>query len=371
MKTTSAAVNSPRVLTVIVSSIRSELPARYWLAYLTIAGISILSAQCLLLLTRHHPVPSGPGASVPFVTFSIAIVFLIAVIRPLWLVIRRHPAPTRQLIEDAWRNRGWLATIALMAIALPQTLEAATRFKWLIPRVVPYYADGTIASFEHRLLGVDAWRVTHALIGPHGTRAIDLAYACWHPLNIALLCWLVLTRNRRFQVQAVLTYQLTWLVLGGAVAMAFASVGPCFVQDFTGNTRFAPLMTQLRAVNGPTGLYSLSAMRYLVESQHRDVIGCGISAMHSLHVAIAVFAVLTVFRETGRIWLRCAVILYLAIIYVGSIHLGWHYASDGIVGGIGVAAIWRAVGWFSDRTIGDPTTEPIVGNSPAAGVGTV
>ena len=54
-------------------------------------------------------------------------------------------------------------------------------------------------------------------------------------------------------------------------------------------------------------------------------IGAGISAMPSLHVAMAVF------------WT-----------WIGSFHLGWHYALDGLVSLIGVILIWRFARWSAD-----------------------
>jgi hypothetical protein len=337
----------------IGTRIEQKNPTGYFVAYGTIAGVSLLSSLILLALGWSHPLaPPSKAGAFPFVTFSLAILFVVAVLRPLLLVLRRHPAPTRQLIEDIRQHRGWLVTIGLMAVVLPHTLDTASRFKKLIPQLVWYYADRPVALFERRLLGVDAWRITHAFIGPEATRAIDLIYGLWHLVNISLLCWMVLTRDRRFQIHAVLTYQLAWLVLGGAMAIAFASVGPCFYQEFTGDAQFAPLMAQLRAVNGPEGLHSLVAMKYLLENVHRDVLGGGISAMPSLHVGIAVFAVLVAFRQSRRIWLRTSACLYLAVIYVGSVHLGWHYASDGVVGGVGVVIIWLAAGRFADRVLG-------------------
>jgi hypothetical protein len=344
-----------------------SIPVGYWIAYLTIVGVSVLSSLILLWFGRTHPLPPPTGgSSFPFVTFSLTILFVIAVVRPLLLVIRRHPAPTRQLIADVQRHKGWLVTVGLMAIVLPHTLDTATRFKQLIPQLVPFYADHAIANFEHRLLGVDAWKITHAVIGAEATRAIDLVYGLWHLVNISLLCWMVLTRDRRYQIQAVLTYQLAWLLLGGAAAIGLASVGPCFLQAFTGDPRFAPLMAQLRAVNGPEGLNSLVAMKYLLANVDRNALGAGISAMPSLHVGIAVFAVLVAFRQTRRMWMRAIALAYAAVIYVGSIHLGWHYASDGIVGGAGMALIWLACGRFADLAC----VSVLEDQEPAASTGT-
>jgi hypothetical protein len=35
--------------------------------------------------------------------------------------------------------------------------------------------------------------------------------------------------------------------------------------------------------------------------------------------------------------------IYASIIFVGSFHLGWHYASDGMVSAIGIILIWYGV----------------------------
>jgi hypothetical protein len=41
--------------------------------------------------------------------------------------------------------------------------------------------------------------------------------------------------------------------------------------------------------------------------------------------------------------------LFLAFIFVGSIHLGWHYAVDGYMAVAMAWALWRSVGWLLDR----------------------
>jgi hypothetical protein len=151
--------------------------------------------------------------------------------------------------------------------------------------------------------------------------------------------WLVLTRNRKFQIQAALSFQLAWLFMGGLLAIAFASVGPCFVDDFLGSDHYAPLMARL-----PEDLHSVTAMKYLLASRGSEAIGGGISAMPSLHVAITVLIGLCL-RDRWPRWQSLAWV-YAVVIYVGSIHLGWHYASDGIVSALGMVAIWKAAGWY-------------------------
>ena len=74
----------------------------------------------------------------------------------------------------------------------------------------------------------------------------------------------------------------------------------------------------------------------------------GISAMPSLHNAIAVLYALIAFRIGKAIGIFMS--LYAAIIFVGSVHLGWHYAVDGIIAAIAMYAIWKAVDIYCQRS---------------------
>jgi PAP2 superfamily len=58
-----------------------------------------------------------------------------------------------------------------------------------------------------------------------------------------------------------------------------------------------------------------------------------------MHVSIATITALLL-RRIGLTWLG---LFWLSAIWIGSFHLGWHYASDGIVSIIVTAAIWKAV----------------------------
>jgi hypothetical protein len=47
--------------------------------------------------------------------------------------------------------------------------------------------------------------------------------------------------------------------------------------------------------------------------------------------------------------------VFAAAIMIGSVHLGWHYAIDGYVGGLVATALWYATGRAISR-YGSPAT---------------
>lgn len=71
------------------------------------------------------------------------------------------------------------------------------------------------------------------------------------------------------------------------------------------------------------------------------------SAMPSVHVAIGMLAWLW-----GRSLSRLAAVVggaFFALVMVGSVRLGWHYAIDGYVSIVVTAGLWWLAGWWVDQ----------------------
>lgn len=259
---------------------------------------------------------------------------------------RRVDRPFVAIRRFIYQHRHWLMRGALFVMIVLFLGRAFTSFKTAIPNYVPFYADPMLADFDRIVFGTDAWRLTHGVIGPFGTMLIDRVYAVWIFVMLLYMGWFCFTRNQKLQLQGLLTFLLTWAILSNFCALAMSSVGPCFYELFYQDPRYAPMMAELRAINNDHPLIVLRAMDFLTDSIGKERFGAGISAMPSLHVAIAFLCFLVSWTYARRWWVKLLAGLFFATISVGSVHLGWHYASDGIVSVIVTGLIWWGTGRF-------------------------
>jgi hypothetical protein len=295
--------------------------ALWWVVYLTIGG----DMPHLSELTRLTLLAVVLGA-VAFFLFDL-----------VHMVVLREPNPIGSLASRLSANRGRLIGGIAGCLLWAVLMSSVSGLKSAIPLVSPYWADPPLAQLDRILFFTDPWRISHFLLG-WATKPIDVIYACWHPVEMVSIVCLFFAKESTRTNRAIVCYGLIWLILG-VVGWAFSSAGPLFYDHVFGGDTFAPLIASLRH-DGATLVLRTSG--YLVDaySTHRSGIGTGLSAMPSLHVAIALWVAL-VFRH----WLAWA---FFAVIWIGSVHLGWHYFTDGLVGSLGTLGIWFSVQSFAD-----------------------
>lgn len=296
-----------------------------------------LAVALLALAAFLVPVPEnnrGDG----FRNLSFFAVALTIIARMVYLLIKRHPSPTQQFITDIKTHWPWLFKSAIVFFSLAITLETGSGIKKSIPEFSPFYADPFLIDLDRWIFGMDPWRLTHAVFG-WATPAILWIYDGWHFVHIGLAIWIALSFDDLRKIKFALCFQLAWLLMGGALATYASSVGPVMVADFYPDTSFAPLIDTLRE-SAPR---VLAVKNVLITTMDDPLIISGISAMPSMHVAIAVLFALWLQSYNNK-WLTLVGWCYAAVIYISSIHLGWHYATDGPVSAVFVIAVWWIIG---------------------------
>ena len=214
-----------------------------------------------------------------------------------------------------------------------------------IPEIIPFYLDPILVTADRWLfLGHDPWRVSHALFGTMGTIVLDKVYVAWFALIPVLAVWIVGSDDRNFQLRGLVTVFFIWIVLGNYAALLLSSCGPVFYETYYGSDHFAPLMTELHAADEISPLTMLPISQHLLEARQSGTLGSGISAMPSVHVALTWLMHLLVWEHYRRPWAVTITLAFTALIWIGSFHLAWHYAWDGIVSILAVWAFWKLTG---------------------------
>lgn len=327
-----------------------------WLAPLLIMFVSlVLVAELLSYLNGTSAVGMiyDYGAKalrlLPLVgSLGILSLFAVAFIRNRRTAVDQFLAQMRGAITDPYMIAARLAPILMM----PFFFASFSVLKMLMPRYVPFWLDEPFARMDQFLfLGYHPWQITHAVFSsPEATVTIDLFYSVWVLLLSVAITGFALFAPRLERARFFLSFGGAWFFLGFLGAWLGSSAGPCFLANL--NSPLAPeiagLMQRLHAASN-----SMDSVAQAVEWQQMlwsgyesqtYRFGMGISAMPSLHNAIAVLYAFIAFRFSKIAGLIATA--YAIIIFIGSVHLGWHYAVDGIFAAVGMWLIWRVVNWW-------------------------
>jgi hypothetical protein len=264
------------------------------------------------------------------------------------------------LIERWQRDRFFSFIWPPVLFALLMT--SFNSFKQLVLSTAPFKYDEVFAQWDKALfLGTDPWIITHSILSePWMTRAIDVSYHAWFmPMSVGVIaCAFLPSSTFRLRTQYLLTYIGVWIGLGSVLAYLLPSAGPCFYNDFVGqHESFGQLMSRLNvaaeAYEG-TKLGFHFAQDYLRNAFGGTELirGGGISAMPSVHNGLAVLFAIAAFKVNR--WAGWLMAAYAVVIWIGSIHLGWHYALDGIVAAIATIGLWHGAGRLVDLIDREP-----------------
>jgi len=268
--------------------------------------------------------------------------FLLPILLMLGLVAAAmYHAPKRPLAFLRWKLRTRGAGALLILTVLVISASAFTTLKHEYSFVVPFYADAVLADMDAALHFTDPWRIARAIFPQSLDSVLFTLYSqLWFVEIAGVLVYAAFVSDRNSRERYLISFALSVILLSSLVRIAGSSAGPVFYDRMMGGDRFADLIASLKA--SPAGPKTLGLTDYLYASytsQH-TVLGTGISAMPSLHVALAFLNALFLssrHRLAGRIaW------AYAGIILFGSVYFGWHYALDGYISILSVLMIWTA-----------------------------
>lgn len=326
-----------------------------------------------LVVTAYLALVLGSGR-IDLAEFGRLLLFYLVASFSLWVVVGagvfvwelarsarrsgREPflaAFLRSFVSARW-ERDRCVSLLWPPLLFALLLTSFNAFKQMILPLAGFRFDPAFTALDRALFGgVDPWRITHAWLGsPAATELVDKAYHGWFvPMSVGLVaCAFLPAATYRLRTQYMLTYIGVWIGIGSVLAFLLPAAGPCFTSALVGPApSFDTLHGRLLATEAATGspLAALRNQAMLLEAIGSDRlrVGGGISAMPSVHNALAVLFALAAFR-LNRVagWVLAA---YALLIWIGSVHLGWHYAVDGLVAAALTVGLWRVAGRIADR----------------------
>lgn len=302
-------------------------------------------AACAIALISVGVSPLRPFSYLANGLFYVATWFMVGVgpyLRQLYKVRPESPfAFTRTYLGDHTPAlREALPLLGLLALFMPMF----SAMKASIPLFTAYTWDGAFIAADRAIFGQDAWTFVQPVLGfPPVTSALSIAYHLWILLIYAGGVYFAIYQ-REVGKRYFVAYFPLWIVGGVVMATAFASVGPCFVGPLLGQGAFDAQMAYLNSANENYPVLVLRVQQILLDwhTSGDHGLGRGITAMPSMHVGLACLFWLAM-RQVNK-WAGRLFFAFYVVIFVGSVHLAYHYAVDGIVATALACVLWWASG---------------------------
>jgi hypothetical protein len=281
--------------------------------------------------------------------FFVLGIFIAAVLQCFVLARNGSRRPLRDFglwLYRAFTSRDRLGNAVHTILTITPLMMSFSLLKEDLPLIRPFSWDETFTSWDRALgFGRLPWEILQPWLGhPIITSGISFAYAAWFVVTFGSLIWQAFfARGTALRMQFLLAFALSWFLAGNVLAVVFSSAGPCYYGYLHTSDPYAAQIAYLRETADSWPVWSVE-IQDLLWNSYAATLGSniGISAMPSMHVEMAVLIAIVCLR-TNR-WLGTVAVLYAATIIVGSVHLGWHYAVDGIAATFLALLFWWVAG---------------------------
>lgn len=347
-----------RILPLLGASFRAQ-------AVLFIVPVLYLISNAVLFsqIGSHGTAPVT-ALVVSLFTFSLPVGLIVLLLLRFvqYGLIVKPVSPVRQFAADI---SGLFVRPSRIVNALPVLVamvifnKSMVELKPAIPAIVPFSWDMWFMELDRRLhFGVDPWVLLQPLMGYDWvTYLTNIAYNFWFVALFGAWYWFGFhNQSSELRLRFFLSYMLIWWIGGGLLAVYFSSAGPVYFDELgLAPNPYEGLFAYHADVNTRHELWFLKTQKMLWDGYMGNGPALGISAFPSMHNGTAVLFALA-FRKVSRPmgWLFTA---YAAIILLGSVHLGWHYAVDGYAAIALAALCWWIAGYVARRVAANPVHE--------------
>lgn len=255
-----------------------------------------------------------------------------------------------QVFAHGLVGMGALISVAILFIIQKCFVNILHPFGFWDPIFIVWDKALHFGRYPHEFIvqAVDQWPIL--------ARVMDISYTLWFPIvfwtgGYALFC----DTNLRRRMHFLWVYILTFIVIGGATALAFSTAGPVFFGDFFLNVPnpYKPLVDHLDVMNAKMTLGFVVEREWLLYWTNNDqyIDMNSIAAMPSMHNAKMLFCALYL-RSVNRFFFWLVAILCVPVFFA-TIYCGFHYALDAYVGYGMVLVIWFGMKGMINRLYPD------------------
>ncbi|HWT99099.1 MAG TPA: phosphatase PAP2 family protein [Terriglobales bacterium] len=266
-----------------------------------------------------------------------------------------------RLKQEITRDR--LCLMLPVILAWPWFVNCFSFMKVLIPRLQPFYLDPYLTKLDRALhFGRQPFEWLAPILNhPLPLFILNWIYAFWFVIFMTvLLLQIANIARRKLRLRYLLAQVIVWILFGNVLATVLSSAGPAYYGLlFAGDNDYDDQLQQIREIAGHWQMsflgmhlqfpFTAAMMQDILwrAREGTDFLGFGISACPSLHIASS-WLIARISQEYGRV---AAIFGYgfLALIFLASVQLGWHYAIDGYLGMFGGWLCWHAAGFILSR----------------------